>query len=214
MVKGKLEPYQFLPAGNFTSRGFEADGAVIHYTGGGNGRKTAHWARGKIGRSWHFLICRDGHVIQQVELHHKAWHAGRSYWPHTSGESLGSANNYAVGIEIANFGALEYVGGRFNYEINGELYRYHGPQPIEATLEWDNGVKVTDWWEPYTDEQYASLDLLLERLKQKGVPMNLMGHEEIALPYAFRKMDPGPLFDWDRYGRPEGRRTEGRIIVS
>lgn len=208
-----LEPYDYLEAGNMSPRshGPDWDGVVLHFTAGGNGRKTAHWARSPIGRSWHFLVYRDGQAAQQVPLNMEAWHAGRSEWPHSSGETLSGANNYSVGIELANHGPLELKKGRFFYEINGQMFPYRGPQPVRAALVFDNGHSVEDWWEPFLEPQLAGLDLLLERLKQAGVPMRLFGHEEVGMPMG-RKVDPGPAFPWERYGRPLGRRTQSIIL--
>ena len=50
---------------------------------------------------------------------------------------------------------------------------------------------------PYTDVQYERLAALTSELR-KHYPLNaVMGHCHIAPE---RKTDPGPLFDWDRFG--------------
>jgi len=50
---------------------------------------------------------------------------------------------------------------------------------------------------PYTDAQYERLAALASELR-KHYPLNaVMGHCHIAPE---RKTDPGPLFDWDRFG--------------
>ena len=45
--------------------------------------------------SAHFLIRRDGEIIQFVPLHRRAWHAGRSYC-----EGRKGANDFSIGIEL------------------------------------------------------------------------------------------------------------------
>jgi AmpD protein len=54
--------------------------------------------------------------------------------------------------------------------------------------------------EPYADEQYATLAavtvLLLRELPQMNAKA-IVGHSDIA---PGRKTDPGPAFDWQRYG--------------
>jgi N-acetylmuramoyl-L-alanine amidase len=203
-----LKNHSYLEAGNYSNRDGKAiDGIVLHYTGGGSGRKTAHWAREPIGRSWHFLGCRDGKFIQQVPLTMAAWHAGRSEWLHSNGEMYSGANRYTIGIELANHGCLEKVGGQFYYEVSGNMFRYHRAPPVQAQLRFDNGNGLGGWWEPYSEEQLLGLDKLLDSLENIGIPRRLVGHEEIAMPFGLRKFDPGPLFPWGRYGRENGRRT-------
>jgi AmpD protein len=45
--------------------------------------------------SSHFVIRRDGEVLQFVSVFDRAWHAGRSSW-----RSRDNCNDYAVGIEL------------------------------------------------------------------------------------------------------------------
>lgn len=210
MVEKFLEPYRYVPAGSKTVPKSPRtwDGVVIHYTAGGSATKTAKWAKGRIGKSWHFIGPRSGEFIQQVPLDEIAWHAGRSYWPHSNGETLRGANYYAIGIELANHGPLDKVGDKFFYEIEGHTFRYRGPKPVEAELVFDNGETVLDWWEPYTDSQYDDLNLLLGRLEAVGIPRRLVGHEDIALPFSKKKFDPGPLFDWSRVSGRINPRTK------
>lgn len=54
---------------------------------------------------------------------------------------------------------------------------------------------------PYTDEQYACLKRLTQVLKHRYPLRAVRGHEHIA---PGRKTDPGPAFDWNRYGRENG----------
>jgi len=45
--------------------------------------------------SAHFLVRRDGHVIQFVGCDRRAWHAGQSNW-----QGRENCNDYSVGIEL------------------------------------------------------------------------------------------------------------------
>jgi len=59
--------------------------------------------------SAHFLIRRDGHVIQFVGCDRRAWHAGQSAW-----RGRENCNDYSVGIELEGsdsqpFGAAQYT---------------------------------------------------------------------------------------------------------
>src|SRR5690606_30212903 len=51
---------------------------------------------------------------------------------------------------------------------------------------------------PYTDEQYRSLQSLVPALRVRHAIKAVRGHEHIA---PGRKTDPGPAFDWKRFGR-------------
>jgi len=66
--------------------------------------------------SAHFLVRRDGAVIQFVSVDDRAWHAGRSSW-----QGRDNCNDYAVGIELEG---LE--GERFEvaqYDVLAHLLR-------------------------------------------------------------------------------------------
>ena len=45
--------------------------------------------------SSHFLIRRDGELVQFVPLHKRAWHAGASSW-----RGRGRCNDFSVGVEL------------------------------------------------------------------------------------------------------------------
>lgn len=194
---------------------------MLHATGGGRSKvalETLTMAD-SLYVSSHFLIGRQGDQHQLVPLHRKAFHAGVSEWPY-EGEMTPNVNRFAVGIELANH--LRLVpdatrAGAFRYKIRGTWYRYHGPAPVAAELEYDNGHKVQAWWEPYPKVQIDSLIKLLARLKKIITPdaalLDVFGHEESAMDLG-RKIDPGPRFPWDCIERLHPRRTSCNLILS
>ncbi|HEY4071833.1 MAG TPA: 1,6-anhydro-N-acetylmuramyl-L-alanine amidase AmpD [Herbaspirillum sp.] len=101
--------------------------------------------------SAHFLIRRDGSVIQFVSADQRAWHAGVS-----SFAGRERCNDFSIGIEIE--------GSDF---------------------------------QPFEDAQYRALASLTEALLKRYRITDLAGHEHVA---PGRKTDPGPYFDWVRYG--------------
>lgn len=105
--------------------------------------------------SAHFLIRRDGDIVQFVSTDQRAWHAGVSQF-----EGRQRCNDFSIGIELEGTDTL-----------------------------------------PYTDEQYAALKRLTQALKNQYPLRAVRGHEHIA---PGRKTDPGPAFDWVRYGRESG----------
>jgi len=203
---------EFLESKNYSSRGsYAADGIVIHYTGGSDGRRTAEWLRTRgAGRSAHYVGYRDGKGCQLVPIMLAAWHAGASEWIY-KGESKYGCNRYTIGVELANCGLLYRGRGGWWYEIAGNMYAYQGLPPIEAELVYDNGAALRGFWEPYPEAQMVWLEALIDMLEAGGVPRRLVGHEEIAMPFSAKKRDPGPLFPWARFGRPNGRRTASVI---
>ncbi len=209
--------YPFVPSPHFSSRkGHGVLGTVIHYTAGGSASGTVSWFLNPTSKvSSHFVGDRDGSFTQTVPLDKAAWHAGISEMI-VNGAMLSMANDFTIGIELANRGYLHKVGTGFFYELAGSVRRYHGPKPIEAALVYDNGVEITGWWEPYADEQIEGLQALLLKLKTSGygdAAQRLVGHEEIAMPFATRKRDPGPLFPWKNFNRTTDPRTEGRLAA-
>jgi AmpD protein len=102
--------------------------------------------------SAHFLVRRDGQVVQFVSTDERAWHAGVS-----SFQGRERCNDFSIGIELEG----------------------------------------TDT-EPYTDEQYETLQSLTRALRTRHPLSAVWGHEHIAPQ---RKTDPGPAFQWRRYAR-------------
>lgn len=105
--------------------------------------------------SAHFLIRRDGRIVQFVSTCARAWHAGVSTF-----EEQERCNDFSIGIELEGTDSL-----------------------------------------PYADAQYAALQRLLPSLRARHPLRAVRGHEHIA---PVRKTDPGPAFDWKRFGRENG----------
>jgi N-acetyl-anhydromuramoyl-L-alanine amidase len=53
--------------------------------------------------SAHFLICRDGEVVQFVAGDRRAWHAGRSCW-----QGRENCNDWSLGVELEGCDDLAY----------------------------------------------------------------------------------------------------------
>lgn len=66
--------------------------------------------------SAHFLIRRDGELIQFVACGKRAWHAGESNW-----RGRACCNDYSIGIELE--GADDQVFGDAQYGVLAELTR-------------------------------------------------------------------------------------------
>ena len=163
---------------------------VIHYTAGGALEATIAWFQNPdSSASAHYVIGRDGRVVQMVPLEDRAWHAGVSRWRGRRG-----VNRFSWGIELCNWGRLTEVAGG-GYE-NWTGRRYKGPAPYL------DGAGQP--WEPFPDAQIEALVRVLRHLvgvaAEAGTDLlseedRILGHEHVA---PGRKIDPGPAFPWIR----------------
>jgi N-acetylmuramoyl-L-alanine amidase len=91
----------FIPSPNFKKKANRKITAiVIHYTGSLSIDSTIIWfGQKKSGVSAHYIIGRNGDVVQMVNEKDIAWHAGESWMsPKTKGEPW--VNNFSIGIEL------------------------------------------------------------------------------------------------------------------
>jgi N-acetylmuramoyl-L-alanine amidase len=91
------------PSPNFNSRqGTRIDVIVLHHTGSNNGRADLAWLCNPDSEvSAHYLVDRDGRILQLVADTHRAWHAGRGALRGV----VTDINSRSVGIELVNDGS-------------------------------------------------------------------------------------------------------------
>lgn len=88
--------YAFIPSPNFTKKPRTITAVVIHYTASMNIEGTIDWfKRRESGVSAHYVIGRDGRVVQMVRDEDVAWHAGRSML-----DGQPNVNAFSIGIEL------------------------------------------------------------------------------------------------------------------
>ena len=93
---------------NFDKRkkGSAVNYIIIHYTAIKNYKEAiSHLCDNNNKVSSHFLICKTGEIFYLVDLIHRAWHAGKSYW-----KGQIDINSKSIGIEMDN------SGHHFNFE--------------------------------------------------------------------------------------------------
>lgn len=152
---------------------------VWHFTGGATAASSVT-AMKERGVSAHVVVDRDGSIRQCRPFNVQCAHAGKSRWvdPNT-GKKYGSANEYGIGIEIANAGddpgALSWA-------------KKHGGATKRAKH--PNGGPETEW-EVYPDAQLKAVRELSIALVAKYHLDDCTTHEAIAPE---RKNDTGPLF--------------------
>ena len=175
--------------------------ALIHYTAGYSYTGSARWlcnrVKGKDGKpinskaSAHFVIGREGEVLQLASLEDRTWHTrtSRSTWRDRS-----NVNGMSISFEIANIG--------FMTEGDGKLLDCYGhTAKITSKPVLIDGL----WWEPFPSTQIDTLIDLLRVVRSHfpvicdptGEPSRICGHSEVDS----RKVDPGPLFPWEQVRR-------------
>ncbi|MFZ4537957.1 N-acetylmuramoyl-L-alanine amidase [Propionivibrio sp.] len=96
-------PSQWVPSPNFDAR--RPNLVVIHHTGSdamARAVRTLTTPERKV--SAHYVIGRDGTVLQLVDENSRAWHAGKSWWGgHTD------INSASLGIELDNNGSEPFA---------------------------------------------------------------------------------------------------------
>lgn len=89
---------RYVPSPNFNDR--KPNLVVIHHTGDDSAAaslRTLTTAARKV--SAHYLIGRDGRIVQLVDERDRAWHAGIAWWG-----GLTDVNSDSIGIELDNNG--------------------------------------------------------------------------------------------------------------
>jgi len=177
----------WIPSPNFGDRNGMIDTVVLHYTVTGSLEETIDLFKDRGKRaSAHYVIGKDGQIIQMVDVGKKAWHAGTSEF-----HGRPDVNDFSIGIELVNWGLLK--------ERNGVLFswperygtEYQGRSPVH---------KGGEWWDPFTEMQYRVLAHLIGQIRVHFpliAPDRIVGHGDVAIPRG-RKIDPGLAFDWDR----------------
>lgn len=167
---------------------------ILHYTAGYSGGSSVNWFLSPASKaSAHFVVDRDGTVIQMVRLSDRAWHAGgaSSRWRGLP------PNPRSIGIEIANLGPMKADGRGGWIDVYGRAWR--------GTPFLDTSGRA---WEPYPEAQVAAVaqlvhqllqiaPILAQRDEQPGQQRRICGHQDVD---PSRKTDPGPAWDWVRLG--------------
>jgi N-acetylmuramoyl-L-alanine amidase len=162
---------------------------VLHYTAGGPASASVA-ALEKVGLSAHVVVDRDGSIIHTVPFDHIAYHAGESEW-----EGYSGLNEWAIGIEIANYGWLppqpDGAFQRIASDGKPETPRLEASQVLVA--DHPNGWPRAYGWELYPVPQLAAVKGLCEALMRRYPEIvDIVGHDEIS---PARKQDPGPALN-------------------
>lgn len=174
-----------IPSDTHRERRGEIECVVLHYTASPFGdaaaeaRRVRRWA--SEGRaSSHFVIGRDGRVMQMVPISRAAEHTSdrRAEWP----DGVVDVDSRAIGIDLMNVGPLEAADRGHRNAYGGHHLGPFASAPDGSA------------WEPYTSPQVDALRVLVETLiaehPQLGDADRWVRHGDIQPG----KIDPGPLF--------------------
>ncbi len=152
---------------------------IVHYTAGGDKSSQDWLTTGPV--SANYLVKGDATIAQIVPDGKRAWHSGRASW-----RGFPDLNSVSLGVEITGYG-------------------YKGPHvPEDVDLSQCVVIPGSDHsWFPFPEEQFQSVSkLLLDfRDRWKIKPPLFVGHSDVA---PGRKVDPGPLFPWERLHKEFG----------
>jgi N-acetyl-anhydromuramyl-L-alanine amidase AmpD len=182
-----------IPSPNHSSRGgVKPRMVVLHYTAGGG--SAVDWFRNPASRaSAHFVVRRDGTVVQMVDLAHSAWHAGqRGIRGH-----LIKPNRSSVGIEIVNWGELT--------ETSSGFVTWTGLKVPEDDVVEADGI----FWQRYAKSQEEAVAYLVKALcNELGIPRRFMFDGQPGFVRFDKTYDKVP------YYLPSGARgTNSRLAV-
>lgn len=161
---------------------------VLHYTASSSLDGAVDWLCSPLSKaSAHFVVGRDGQVVQLADTDAICWHAGKSSW-----KGAPAVNSFSVGVELVNLGPLK------QWTLPGKptVYRANGSaQDIPESDVW-HGRHATDLacpyehWQRYPEAQLSALDKLLGQLLDVYPTVeDVVGHSDVA---PGRKIDPGP----------------------
>ncbi len=180
------------------------EAVVLHYTVGSAEASLAAFRDPSTITSVHYIVERDGTVIQMVPevlaAYDVACFGNRSVClpdcPICEDENGRLTEPFlrSVGIEIVNVGPLVGEPGSF---------RYRDGTPFDGLVFTDY---LASWryryWEDYPPEQVDALRILVRDILQRwDIPLDLViGHSRVQAS----KIDPGPALNltWQRYGDP------------
>jgi N-acetyl-anhydromuramyl-L-alanine amidase AmpD len=163
------------------------DTIVIHFTAGSSLASSVNvLTNADSGVSAHFVVGRNGDIVQMLPTNKIAWHAGESHYEGRSG-----LNQYSIGIELDNAGQLKARGDGTYESWFGEVY---GENEVLAAQHANQ--QSIGYWHKYTEVQIARTLSICKTLSSYYDISTVVGHEEIA---PARKVDPGPAFPLQKF---------------
>lgn len=118
----------------------------------------------------------DLKILQLVDEHDRAWHAGKSYW-----QGRTNLNDQSIGIEIVNVPECKRAVG------------HHFSDPNNHDEHGDGRLCIFPDFDPEQVELLVKLSKQILARNPNIGPTQVVGHSDIT---PSRKNDPGPRFPW------------------
>ena len=168
-------------------------GTVTHYDALGSALRTATgFCSSPVGASTHFVIDRNGDLYQLASIHDRTWHAGQNsdewsecggQYTMPNGEKTKSPNQWFLGIDLSNWGYLNYDKASHKY------YSWTKTEVPSSRVGFDAGGKPWELYQLDALDTYGDLIWLLS--SELGIKAEMhVGHSDVAPK---NKVDPGPL---------------------
>lgn len=171
-------------------------GLVWHWTGGpclgpayaeALAAEISTWNPAAVARavSWHFLVTKNGRIIQSVPATKGAWHVGRPGV--VGGVRVANVNAVTLGIELENAGKLTV--GETDARCEGYPDK---PIPLSRALPW--GDAPDGWFDEFPPAQVLAATALTKvlatafRLDRAACSSGHVTYDR------GRKIDPGPVW--------------------
>lgn len=152
-------------------------GVTIHDAADRDVSRVISWLNQK-NLGYHFIIDRDGSIIQTFYLDSRIDHSGNAKWNDLS------PNRHHISICLMSWGKLIHNKDKF-YAWNGD--RIEESEVVKRP----NLIGLNGMYDPATKEQEKSLMSLLSWIVSFDIdPSNICGHDECCIPEG-RKQDPG-----------------------
>ena len=161
--------------------------------------------------SWHFLIAKNGRVIQSIQTNRGSWHVGRpgriggaptlldGKWDAVAGwggRLFANINAATIGVELENSGRLEKVGERFYrwpFWLDPDK-RDSGPDPRMETPAARAVLQGGAWYDEFPQAQEMAATRLLQACAVKfGWAREVCRYGHLMFDPS-RREDPGALW--------------------
>ncbi|MEQ8823855.1 MAG: N-acetylmuramoyl-L-alanine amidase [Filomicrobium sp.] len=153
-------------------------------------RDTVNWFLNRKSKvSAHLVIGRDADMMQMADFDRRTNHAGRSSY---AGRS--HVNNFSIGIEIDNPGALQGTEKRASAWFSKGNKGFYGP--AEGVKRVSTPYHGNHVWMPYTEAQIeAVIECCRALVRRYPTIKAITTHYEVS---PGRKVDTNPLFPLER----------------
>jgi len=189
-----LDDIEFVASPNYwdgREAGVTVDQIIIHIMQGSFEGSISWFKNSSSEVSAHYLVSRDGEIIQMVKNTNRAWHAGNH-------------NSRSIGIEHAGYDGADYHSDEYatedEYQASAMLVRWLTERYNIPRIHRD----------AYHDENGNFVPWHLQRPELADLP-GILGHHDCN----GKELCPGPHWDWSYYMQLLGEinNLEGEITV-